>query len=270
MKNILIALLMIFAFVACKNETKETPIENLDDPTTLLKKEERAARYNSPIAKTLLAHGGLKKWDHMNNLCYEMEGSGGKEVHTTSLKDRMSKIEHKDWSIGYDGADVWLQNNEKDAYQGNARFYHNLMFYFYAMPFVLADDGITYTKMPQATLVGEKYDTVKISYGADVGDSPEDEYILYSDPTSGRMEWLAYTVTFKSGEKSSDWHYIKYSDWQQINGLQLPKKLTWYNADENGPTDVRNDLEFDKVTATETVIPAAVFAKPEGGVVVER
>ena len=267
MKKSSILVLILIAFTACKNDNKESKTDTTLADTAI---EQNEVRHNSPISKILDAHGSLDTWQHMNNLCYEMDGRGGKEVHTTSLKNRMAKIEHKDWAIGYDGADVWLLNNEKDAYKGNARFYHNLMFYFYAMPFVLADEGITYKKMPQATLVGEKYDAVNISYGAAIGDSPEDEYILYSNPITGTMEWLGYTVTYKSGEKSADWHYIKYGTWQNVNGLQLPKKLTWYNADENGPTTERNDLLFEKVTATETVLPETVFAKPVTAIIVER
>lgn len=274
MKKLLVAALAIVVFAACKNDVKdkEPVTEEAKQEAAVIEaeKDNRASRYETPIAKTLLAHGGLKKWDNLNNLCYEMDGNNGKEIHTTSLKNRMAKIEHKDWAIGYDGTDVWLQNHEKDAYQGNARFYHNLMFYFYAMPFVLADDGITYEKLPQTTLDGDKYDAVKISYNDGIGDSPKDEYILYSNPKSGKMEWLGYTVTYRSGEKSNDWHYIKYDDWQDVNGLMLPSKLTWYNADENGPTDEKSDLRFDKVTATETMIPATVFAMPEGAKVVKK
>ncbi|MEL6813072.1 MAG: hypothetical protein AAFP76_17255, partial [Bacteroidota bacterium] len=44
---------------------------------------------------------------------------------------RKVKIENEKWSIGYDGEDVWLLQNEEDAYTGNARFYHTSMSFKY-------------------------------------------------------------------------------------------------------------------------------------------
>ena len=84
------------------------------------------------------------------------------------------------------------------------------------------------------------------------------------------MTWLGYTVTFRSGEKSEDWHFIKYDKWEEVNGLILPKKLTWYNVKDNKPTDERNDVRFDKVTVSALKLDSDVFAKPDGATVVPR
>ncbi|MGJ8667717.1 MAG: DUF6503 family protein [Patiriisocius sp.] len=163
-----------------------------------------------------------------------------------------------------------MLENEKGSYEGNARFYHNLMFYFYAMPFVLADDGISYTDIPETELDGKKYKGVKISYGDGVGDSPKDEYMLYFDPATNQMTWLAYTVTFNKDEKNDNWKFIKYDKWQEVNGLMLPEKMTWYNVENNLPTSERSDLRFSKVTATETVLDNKIFERPKGAVVVPK
>ena len=48
-------------------------------------------------------------------------------------------------NIGFDGEDVWLKNKNTTAYKllwGIQSFYYNLMFYFYVMPFILANDGV--------------------------------------------------------------------------------------------------------------------------------
>ena len=272
-------LLILFLFVACKDTVKETSEEvhgkeNTSEMETDAKmnssEENMTMAYPSEITSVFKAHGGMNVWNKMNNLCFEMEGKSGKEVHTISLKDRQSKIETDDWSIGYDGTDVWLLENEEDTYEGNAHFYHNLMFYFYAMPFVLGDEGINYEIMEPAELDGTTYNAIKISYNAGVGDSPEDEYILYSNPETNAMEWLGYTVTYRDNKKSDKWSYIKYDKWEQVNGLSLPKKLTWYNVKEGKPTDERNDLRFNKITVTETRLENSVFAKPEGATVVTK
>lgn len=217
--------------------------------------------YPAQLQSVFTAHGGLDRWKKMNNLCFEMKGKNGVETHTISLPDRKTKIESKDWSIGYDGKGVWLLKHDL-GYEGNPVFYHNLMFYFYAMPFVIADPGTNYETVAPTELDGKLYNGLKVSFDNGVGDSPKDEYILYFDPETNIMGWLAYTVTFMDQKKSNDWHYIKYDKWQDVNGLLLPEKLTWWNVEDGKPTDEEMDIRFKKVTATETMLESSVFAKP--------
>jgi hypothetical protein len=268
MKKLSILFVSALLLVSCKNATEEKVDMNETEKETSIAMKE-TADYPAPMQAVFEAHGTMAEWNKMHNLCFEMDGKNGNETHTISLHDRRSKIETKDWSIGYNGDDVWLLENDPGSYKGNARFYHNLMFYFYAMPFVLGDDGIQYKIMPLTELDGTNYKGVKVSYEAGVGDSPKDEYILYFHPDTNQMEWLGYTVTFGKDATVDDWHFIKYDEWTEVNGLLLPKKLTWYNVEDGKPTDERNDLRFKKITVTETTLEDSVFEKPESAVVVE-
>lgn len=261
MKNTLVLILCIALFASCKDAKKEeTPvIHDTVDISDINKKE-----YPKEMAAIFNAHGGIETWNGMNNLCFEIEKPEHVETHTTSLKNRQSKIESEKWSIGHDGNQVWLLQNTPEAYKGNARFYHNLMFYFYAMPFIVGDDGINYENVPKTELMGEAYAGIKISYSAGVGDSADDEYIIFYNPDTNNMEWLAYTVTYGKEGKSDDWHYIKYNKWQLVNGLTLPKDLVWYTTEEGKPVKERNTMTFNKVTATKTILDNSVFAMPKG------
>ncbi|QNJ98382.1 DUF6503 family protein [Constantimarinum furrinae] len=268
MKTIMLCLFSLLILASCKDEKKdEMPVIH---DTVAVEDLPKKKEYPEVMNTVFEAHGGLATWNKFNNVCFEMDGKNGTEVHTISLPNRHTKIETEDWTIGYDGTDVWLLENKPDSYKGNARFYHNLMFYFYAMPFILSDDGIIYEILPSAELKGKNYDAVKISYNSGVGDSPEDEYIIYVDPDTRQMEWLGYTVTYTDQVKSNDWHYIKYDKWQSVNGVMLPEKLTWYNVKDNKPTGEKSDMRFKKVTATETILAASTFKKPDGAVVIER
>jgi hypothetical protein len=102
------------------------------------------------------------------------------------------------------------------------------------MPFVLADDGIIYEDAEAITFEGKQYPGIKISYEANIGTSPDDNYILYYDAETYQMHWLAYTVTFRSKKPSDRYNLLRYKEWETVNGLVLPKSISWYKKDENG------------------------------------
>ena len=180
----------------------------------------------------------------MEGMYYEIEKPTQNDKYDIALKSRKSLITSEHHKLGFDGENVWLKNLDTVAYKSNPKFYYNLMFYFYAMPFVLGDDGINYSEAEALVFDGITYPGILISYNDGVGESPEDEYILYYHPKTFKMEWLGYTVTYFSKEKGKEFHFIKYSDWQEVSGLQLPKTLTWYNYENNKPTTMRNPMNF--------------------------
>ncbi|GAB1857385.1 hypothetical protein MHTCC0001_22210 [Flavobacteriaceae bacterium MHTCC 0001] len=249
--------------LACKNKT--TPSinyskESLDITTSV---------YPESITKVFDAHGGIDQWSTMRTLAFTMKKPDGDEVTTTDLKNRKSLIEMPKHIIGFNGKDVWLKHKDTATYKGKPKFYYNLMFYFYAMPFVLADDGIIYEDTEPLVFEGITYPGIKIAYESGIGESPEDEYILYYHPETYKMEWLGYTVTYFSKEKSTEFHFIKYGEWQLVEGFVLPKTLTWYNYENNLPTDKRNDLQFVDIKLTKEQLEASIFEMPDGATVVD-
>ena len=240
MKNTFL-LLLVISFVACKqsSDNKKANIK-VEETKEVLK------TYPESISKIFEAHGGIDVWNTMETLVFEMEMAEGKEITTTNLKSRKSLIETDKFKIGFDGKNVWLKQDTLE-YKGNAKFYYNLMSYFYAMPFILGDDGIIYENVDPLVFEGKEYPGIKISYNTGVGESPEDEYVLYYDSETNKMTWLSYTVTYFSKEKSKEFRFIKYSNWQTIEGLLLPETLTWYNYENNLPTTKRNDLKFTNI-----------------------
>jgi hypothetical protein len=273
----ILAIVCCLALAACNENQKSNTVDSKETIATEVAETVVAAEntlmqaFPKAIGPIFEAHGGIARWKTMNNLCFEVIKETGNEMHTTDLNSRATKIEHTNWTIGSTGDQVWLENKTKEGYKGNARFYHNLYFYFYAMPFIVSDPGINYGQMAESLEIeGKKYRGTKISYGDGIGDSPKDEYIVYSDPETGKMAWLGYTVTFNSGEKSDNFRFIKYAEWQEVNGLLLPKKLTWYNVVDGKPTTAKNDLVFENVTTTETVLDKNIFAMPKGAVVVPK
>ncbi|MDZ7715466.1 MAG: DUF6503 family protein [Balneolaceae bacterium] len=215
---------------------------------------------NPTIANIIEAHGGLDQWENQHTLSYEL----GNQSHTIDLKSREVKITTSEFSMGNDDGTVWIKDPNEN-YEGSPTFYHSLMFYFYAMPFVFADDGIIYESMPEKEIKGKTYGAMKISYEEGVGDSPEDEYIVYYDPQSHKMEWLAYTVTFQSQEESDDFHLIHYQKWDTFNGLQLPVELQWYEYENNEAGEPQGEPRtFTNIKVTEEDMDDEFYAMPEG------
>ena len=264
-KSLLLIALIVLS--SCKDDKASETVKSIEYSETEL--DVTTSTYPESISKIFAAHGGLDTWKEMQTLKFTMAKESGDEITTTDLYNRSSLIEMPKHTIGYDGKEVWLHKQDTTSYKGNPKFYYNLMFYFYAMPFILADDGIVYEDVKPLDFEGKSYPGIKISYESGVGESPEDEYILYYDSETNKMTWLGYTVTYFSKEKGKEFHFIKYSEWQNSNNLQLPKTLTWYNYENNLPTTKRNDLEFSDVRLTQMKMKANVFSKPEGAEVIE-
>jgi len=240
MKKIALITFCLVVLTACKQEPKT---ENYSDK----KLDVTTSIYPESISKIFDAHGGIDAWNDMNSLYFEIEKPTQNDKYDVALKSRKSLITSEHHLLGFDGENVWLKNLDTVAYKSNPKFYYNLMFYFYAMPFVLGDNGINYSEAEALEFEGVSYPGLLISYNDGIGESSDDEYILYYHPETFKMEWLGYTVTYFSKEKGKEFHFIKYSDWQDISGLTLPKTLTWYNYENNKPTTMRNPMNFVNV-----------------------
>ena len=257
----LIILALALSFLNCKQDQKKEVEKNINYEEENL--DVSTSTYPENMTRIFDAHGGLDLWKSYKNLAFTMKKPTGDELTVTDLKSRRSYIETDNFQIGYDGENVWLEEKNGFTYDGKPEFYYNLKFYFYAMPFVLADDGITYENTEALEFEGKTYPGIKISYANDIGESPEDEYILYYDAETNKMAWLGYTVTYFTKEKSKDWHFINYTNWQMVDGLALPKTLTWYNAEGFIIGEKRNELEFTDIKLSKKAADAAVFKKPE-------
>ena len=148
---------------------------------------------------------------------------------------------------------------------GNARFYHNLYFYFYAFPFVVGDPGVFYEDVEPKEILGTTYNGIKITYDEGVGDSPKDYYIIWYNPETYKMEWLMYTVTFRSGERNENYRLINYGDWAEFEGLLLPTSLQWYQYQDDVIGEKRgNKVVFENINISTEAPSEDIFAMPQG------
>ncbi len=265
MKNYILAMTILVVFSACKqNNSKPEAIETPDEIIEAVEVEN--ANYPENLTKVFDAHGGIDSWKSMKSIAFTMEKPYGKEVTTTNLNSREALIESPNANIGFDGNKAWFLNKTEGDYQGyEPLYYYNLMFYFYAMPFVLSDDGINYAEAEPLVFEGVTYPGIQITYNAGVGETPEDRYVLYYNSETFQMEWLGYTVSFVPGIDKKELHFRRYNKWQNVNGLLLPETIVSFGYEDDKPTEAKQSTEFINVQVTDKEIESSKFAKPEKG-----
>ncbi len=255
MRSTLFILLLTGLLFSCKHD----PAHH-DDHT----KNHMASKIDYPDAldKVFDNHGSVGLWNKMKAMTYDIVKEGGNESQSINLQTRVERISGPTFESGYDGENYWAKADT--SYKGNPIFYTNLMFYFYAMPFVLADEGIVYSETEPLMFEDKSYPGYRISFKSDIGVSPEDEYFIHYDSETHEMAWLGYTITYFSGEKSDNISWIRYNDWKKISGLKLPNSLSWYKSEEGKITELRNTREFTNIHVSETPFADSKFAMPEG------
>ncbi|MEM1134809.1 MAG: DUF6503 family protein [Bacteroidota bacterium] len=263
MKRILYLIISIFVLFGCsqQNNKKEdqSQVETVPNEAVAT-----TTVYPAVLAKALAAHGGLEKWQSFGTLEYEMQKPDFSEYQLIDLKNRKTLLITDNYKLGFDGEQAWVIPS-KDAFGGKSiRFYHNLYFYFFSLPFVLADPGIEYEEMGEETVDGKAYNVLKISYGENVGDSPEDNYICYFNKDDNMLDFIRYTVTYYSKEQSTKYNALKYDDWQEINGMKLPLNMSFYTWEDGSFGKQRSSAVFENVVFSNEVPNTVTFQKPEG------
>lgn len=210
----------------------------------------------------LKAHGGLEQWQAMRTLSYDIERNGMTEHQLVDLRNRKVLLGTKQYQVGFDGKEVWVAPNKAAFGKSSARFYHNLRFYFFAMPFIAADPGIKYEVIKNDSLNGKIYDAIKLTYEAGVGDAPKDEYLLYFDQNTHQMEWLLYTVTYFTGEKGDKYNALHYAEWRTVEGLVLPEKLVGYTFKNDSIGNKRYERTFENIELSKDIPDQAIFEIP--------
>ncbi len=260
----IIAVIALCTLVGCKENVKQEVAPLKAETVTI-----DTTKYPEELNKVFDAHGGLLTWKSQRTLSYTMSNATGGEEQIIDLKTRKEKIKNQSMAMGFDGENFWLADPEK-KYKGDPIFYHNLMFYFYAMPFVLSDDGIQYEVIDALKYDGVSYPGIRISFDDGVGVSSKDEYYLHYDAETYRMAWLGYTVTYRTGEKSDRPNWIRYNDWQEIDGLVLPNAITWHQVEDGIIGAAASTRDFQNVTLSKKSKPSDFYEMPENGELVTK
>jgi hypothetical protein len=246
----------IFLLLSCGRQQSQETFQEAQTPET---------HSSSPLDAILTAHGKWDTWQQYQQVAYDVYVNDTLVDHQLiDLKTRKVLITSDTYIIGFDGDEVWVSPN-KAAYKGNsARFYHNLQFYFFAIPFVLADPGTHHEMLEQRKFQGVNCEVVKTWFDNHVGDAPDDYYLAYADPQTHQLKLLLYTVTYFSRNANGRFNARVYDSLQEVGGLWVPAKMISHRWENGELGEKRSETTFRNVRFSKEAPDAAQFAMPEG------
>lgn len=177
-----------------------------------------------------------------------------------------SRYDRKDGvSIIFDGKTAWV--SPADAVAPKGRFHVLTWPWFIMAPFKMKGDGINLSDLQHVEVGGEAYDTVFQTFGADMGDTPDDWYRFYIDPKTKHIDGMSYIVTYgKDLETANEQPSIlKYFDYVDVDGVQISTRYTlWlWNAESHSKvgetpkaTGVVSNVHFTTIKQADFSVPA--------------
>ena len=119
------------------------------------------------------------------------------------------------------------------------RFLALLNYSFANLPWLTQDDGVNLGEPGTATLWDDptEYVTVRMTFDAGAGDTPDDYYVLYIHPETHQLRANEYIVTYRSilpeGTTATDPHILVYDEYTEAGGLVVPAHYTIYQTDQS-------------------------------------
>ena len=179
---------------------------------------------------------------------------------TTLTNSGKIKIVKKDSStLTFDGENAWISPAAKN-YNG-ARFDMFTWQYFFALPFKLTDNGTNW-EMPKLRIMdSSKVNSAKLTFGENIGDAPDDWYIIYQAEDQ-KLAAAAYIVTLNKEISTAEAnpHAINYHDYKIVDGVPFATTWTFHNwSKENG---IEDEIGKAKISNIKFITPEDDFFKP--------
>ncbi len=231
---------------AVMNEAVPLP-NQVDERVAAAEDRLSASEAGQRIWQAIEAHGGLARWYGNGPLAfrfnYQPLGDGTPrdtyEVASYwSAQTRHRLAQDTTVQYGWDGQQAWAYPTDT-LIPYDVRFWSLTPYYFVGIPFVLADEGINLTLMEPDTLLGASYDLVKVTFNAEVGDAPDDYYVIYIAQDNQRVEAIRYIVSypgyFPDGGHAPE-KLMTYEGAQTVNGITLSERYRtfWWKDEKVG------------------------------------
>jgi len=238
------------------------------------------------VLRAIEAHGGLANWYRAPTSSYTWEYANiGADMQFTSFlvaDNRTRRVYHDLLEVGayeeprsvdarfaWNGEVAWMEPDTLQ--QPNPHFWATTGYYFEQIPFILADPGLSYDRLPDETLDGTTYAMVKVGYQEGVGYSNDDTYTLYVNPETNRVDAIRYTVTYgRDVPDDADLSetLLYYEDYVTVDSLTVATHFRGYRYADGERGDFRNEAWADSISFRRP-FDASRLAPPEGARIVE-
>jgi hypothetical protein len=179
------------------------------------------------------AHGSLETFLKAGCLqftwTYRMKDKGPQAVISTRQiinplnLDAVHEVTGSSIKMGWTENKAWISPPD-GSFPVPPRFWALTPYYFVGIPFVFADLGTQTTKLPDFTFEDNSYQQIKITYGKDSGDAPDDYYILLINPKTNRVAAVRYIVTSSLVAKHGPLpeKLLTLEKYENVNGVLFP------------------------------------------------
>lgn len=274
MKQFLLILSVLTIFGCNQNQKKDSP-ENERITETDGRSGNEAVSPAVAFAQNIEAAHNKQAWEAKKAVSFDINLSyGGHQrlaAKITSLTNSTGvRVDKKDSSkLIYNGKDVFL--SPANANDKGARFDMFTWNYFFSLPFKLTDPGTNWELLDSLQVDETPYTAGKLSFGENVGDAPDDWYVIYQQPETGLLHAAAYIVTFgKAKDKAEENpHAIVYHDYKKVDEIPVATKWTFHNWDnENGIGEQLGEATISNIKFFDA--KDEFFAKPEDSKLIEK
>ncbi|MGJ8671988.1 hypothetical protein [Rubritalea sp.] len=185
------------------------------------------------VLESIAAHGGTDKW-YNNGLLnfrwtYHMTDRGPKAIVDTKQTvdsrtlDVVHEVPDSDVKFGLSKGEAWISPLGSN-FKPPVRFWSLTPYYFLGIPFVFNDDNAQFELLAETKeFEGKEYSQVRVTYGKEAGDSPDDYYVLLIDNETKLTRGAYYIVTNKlvAPNGPTPEKFITLDDLTDINGVML-------------------------------------------------
>ena len=286
----LIAITLLLVAAGCKDKPKNEQVKEntkvvaaypISEKWIANRVEKAKTRLNASEAGKVIwnameAQGGLATWYAKGYLTFRFDyqpedGSTRRNsyqtIDTWNNKARHASFEDSTAIFGWDGKEAWVKAKDTTAFEYDTRFWALTPLYLAGHPFVLDGEGVNFELLDQKDYKGNLQDVVKVTFGANVGDAPEDYYVLYFDTNTHIISAVRYIVSypeyFPNGGHSPE-KIMEIIGQKSTKGILLPTGLKTYWLDEHeemGAYITKIDIsDVDFIPQ----VPEGYFSEPEG------
>lgn len=266
----LITLLFALSLASCASNTAEqTEVTSTETTTT-----ETAAVADTSLGYIIGQAHHKDLWDQKNAFRFHfyLEYKGNKRMDAViTMQPNNGKV-HMALDNGitatFDGDKAWYAPDTAEF--ANARFNIRTWPYFMEAAYKLNDEGSNMEEMGLTDLNGTTYKAGYMTFGNNVGDSPDDWYVVYADTADNKLHALAYIVSYKKTleQANADPHALTYTDYVDVDGIPVASHwqlFTW--RDSLGLTDKLGDAKLSDMEFI--TVPDSLFQAPVGAVEAE-